>query len=193
MKTSENILVVGIASSAGGMEPLMTVVEKAVCHENMTFILVPHLSRDYESALPAILRRISTLSIKVITHNMEIEKCHLYVLPPGHYAEIKEGRLILIPRPERGPNHSADVLFRSLGSYYGRNAIGVVLSGADVEADGSEGIIAIKNNGGHTYAQDPSTAEFTGMPNAAIKTGKVDSVMSAEDIGNELTLVSWAS
>lgn len=192
MRKPENILVVGIASSAGGIKPLMSLVEKAICHENMSFILVPHLSRDHESTLPDIMRRVSSLKIKVIAHNMEIEKCHLYVLPPGHYAEIENGKLVLLPRPSKGPNHSADILFRSLGNYYRKNAIGVVLSGADVEADGSEGVVSIKEYGGHTYAQDPATAEFTGMPIAAINTGKIDSVMSAADIGNELTLVSWS-
>lgn len=192
-KTNDHILVVGIASSAGGLDPMITVVEKAVCHENMAFVLVPHLSRDYESALPDILRRVSKLKIKTITHNMEIEKCHLYVLPPGQYAIIKDGKLCLIRRPDKGANHSADVLFASLAKYYRKNAIGIVLSGADVEADGSEGIVEIKHHGGHTYAQEPATAEFKGMPEAAIATGMIDSVMSAEDIGNELALVSWAS
>lgn len=188
----DNILVVGVAASAGGLQPMIQLVERAVCHENMAFILVPHMSRDYESALPAILKRISSLHIKQITHDMPIERCHLYVLPPNYYAEVEGHRLILIDRPPRGVNHSADILFRSLARTHGENSIGVVLSGADVEADGKEGIIAIKDHGGHTYAQDPATAEFPGMPNAAIATGKVDTVMSPEEIGNELTLVSWA-
>lgn len=189
---AENILVVGVAASAGGLQPMIQLVEKAVCHENMAFILVPHLSRDYESALPSILKRISKLSIKKITHDMPIDRCHLYVLPPNYYAEVKGNRLVLVDRPPRGVNHSADVLFKSLAHHYGENSIGVVLSGADVEADGKEGIITIKDHGGHTYAQDPSSAEFPGMPSAAIRTGKVDSVMTPEEIGNELTLVSWA-
>ncbi len=124
---------------------------------------------------------------------MEIEKCHLYVLPPGQYAEIKEGKLALKPRPPGGANHSADVLFRTLGTYYRENSIGVDLSRSEVEAEGKEGIIAIKDNGGHTYAQEPSTAQFSGMPDAAIRTGKVDFIMTPAEIGNELTLVSWAS
>lgn len=193
MNLPDNILVVGVASSAGGLEPLTELIAKAICHENMAFILVPHLSRDMESALPEILKRFSTLVIKRITHDIAIERCHLYILPPGFYAVIRGSRLHLIPRPLCPINHSADVLFKSLAESYGKNSIGVVLSGADVGADGSEGIVAIKNHGGHTYAQDPETASHPGMPKAAIATGKIDSIMSPEEIGNELTLVSWAS
>ncbi len=183
----------GIASSAGGLTPMMEIIEKAICHENMAFILAPHLSRDRETELPTILKRISSLTIKLITHDMEIQKCHLYILPPGFYAKVKNHRLVLEARPDKGPNLSADVLFKSLADCYGENSIGIVLSGANVGADGTEGIIAIKNKGGHTYAQDPKTALFPGMPEAAIVTGKIDSIMTAEEIGNELTVVSWAS
>lgn len=187
-----DILVVGIASSAGGLGPLTEVIEKAICHENMAFILVPHLSRDFESQLPKILKKFSTLQICRIEHNMKLKRCHLYVLPPGHYARVENHVLVLDKRPERGTNQSADVLFKSLAKEYGENAIGVVLSGAGVGADGTEGIIAIKEHGGHTYAQDPKTAEFPQMPESAIRTGMIDSVLSPEEIGNELTLVSWA-
>lgn len=192
MKTSE-ILVVGIASSAGGIQPLIELVKNAICHENMAFVLVPHLSRDYESALPEILDRISELKIKPIENKMPIERCHLYVLPSNYYAEIKDNYLVLIERPDKGPNQSANVLFKSLAQFYRENAIGVVLSGSAAGSDGSEGVEAIKEAGGHTYAQTPKTAEFPQMPEAAIATGAVDSVMGPAEIGHELTLVSWAS
>jgi uncharacterized membrane protein YgcG len=45
-----------------------------------------------------------------------------------------------------------DVLFKSLAQYYRSNAIGVVLSGSKVGADGTEGVKAIKAAGGHIYA-----------------------------------------
>lgn len=186
------LLLVGIASSAGGLQPLLEMVELAVCHHNMAFIIVPHLSRDYESKLPEILKKVSALHIKKIDDKEKIEPCHLYVLPPGQYATVKGNTLHLQPRPEFGMNHSADILFKSLSTNYGRNAIGVVLSGSAVGADGSHGVCEIKKAGGHTYAQDPLTAEFPQMPELAIDTGCIDSVLSPYAIGHELTLLSWA-
>lgn len=169
------------------------VVEKAVCHENMAFIAVPHLSREYESKLSHILSRISTLTTKTITHNMQIEKCHLYVLPPGQYARVEGDKLVLDPRPpEEKMNCSANILFHSLAEHYQQNAIGVVLSGAAGGQDGREGIIAIREKGGHTYAQKPASAEFPQMPQAAIDSGSVELIMEAKDIGHELTRLSWS-
>lgn len=187
------LLLVGIASSAGGIPPLMDLLEEAICHRNMAFVIVPHLSREHESQLPSILKKVSKLRIKTIENEMKLEPCHLYVLPPGSYAIVKNSCLHLIPRPEKGPNQSADVLFESLAEYYHENAIGVVLSGAGVGADGSKGLCQIRKHGGHTYAQSPETAEFSQMPELAIQTGCVDTILPPSEIGRELTLVNWAS
>lgn len=186
------IFLVGIASSAGGLIPTKELIQEAMCHESMAFILVPHLSRDFESSLPSILDSLSPLKVKTIEHRQKIEPCHLYVLPPKYYAVIKEECLHLIERPPREINHAADVLFKSLAEYYGNNAIGVVLSGSAVGADGTEGVKDIKAAGGHTYAQDPETAEFPDMPELAIASGCIDSIMTPHQIGQELALISWA-
>ena len=187
----ENIFVVGIASSAGGLTPLLELIENAICHSHMAFILVPHLSRNYESELPEILKRVSNLTILTITNGMIIKPCHLYVLPPGHYAFIEKKQIKLKVRPTGGVNQSANILFESLAQEYKTNAIGVVLSGAAAGSDGSEGVLAIKNGGGHTFAQAPSSATFPQMPELAIRTGSIDSVLNAQDIGRELSLMSW--
>lgn len=172
---------------------MMELIEMAICHKNMAFVVVPHLSRDMESNLPSILKRVSNLKIETIVADKKIEPCHLYVLPPGQYATVKDQKFSLEPRPSSGVNKAADILFCSLAEFYGENAIGVVLSGASVGADGSKGVCAIKENKGHTYVQEPSTAKFDDMPKLAIATGCVDSVLTASQIGHELTLLSWTT
>ena len=59
---------------------------------------------------------------------------------------------------------------------YGSRSIGVILSGSN--RDGAVGIRAIKEAGGTTIAQDPTSAEFKTMPQAAISTGCVDIVVA---------------
>lgn len=184
--------VVGIASSAGGLKPLMELIKNSKCHGNMCFILVPHLSRIYESNLPQLLSRVSNLPAKTITDGMSLEHCRLFILPPNHYVEVKNEKLWLQKRETGGSNQSANILFKSLANSYKNNSIGVVLSGSSAGSDGAEGILAIKEAGGHTYAQSPETAEFPAMPQLAIKTGAIDAILSPDEIGNELTLVNWA-
>lgn len=167
-------------------------ISNAACHENMAFVLVPHLMREYKTQLPSILQKITNLQILEIQDRMPIRPCHFYVLPSGYYVRIANNHFVLDKRPGRGVNHSADVLFKSLAKEYGNNAIGVVLSGSAVGSDGSEGVMAIKKAGGHTYAQAPETCAYPDMPRLAIETGAIDSVLGADQIGHELSLVSWA-
>ena len=61
---------------------------------------------------------------------------------------------------------SADLLFESLAGAYGARVIGCVLTGTGT--DGSMGVAAIKSRGGTVIVEDPETAEFDGMPTAAV-------------------------
>jgi two-component system chemotaxis response regulator CheB len=60
----------------------------------------------------------------------------------------------------------------------------VVLSGSG--SDGAMGLQAVKKMGGTVIVQDEQTAEFFGMPQAAIKTGNVDFVLPLEEIAPAL-------
>jgi two-component system CheB/CheR fusion protein len=73
---------------------------------------------------------------------------------------------------------------RSLASEQGSNAIGIVLSGT--ASDGTVGLTAIKGEGGITFAQDSSSAEYDGMPASAIAAGCVDFVLAPDAIAREL-------
>lgn len=84
----------------------------------------------------------------------------------------------------------ADPVFTSVARYFGRRAIGVVLSGAN--DDGAAGAAAIKRAGGRLLVQDRADARCFAMPAAAIATGCVDLVLPAQRLADALiSLVSW--
>ena len=76
---------------------------------------------------------------------------------------------------------SADLLFESVAESYGDRAIACVLTGTG--RDGATGVKAVHARGGTVVVQDPTTADFPGMPQAAVETGVVDRVLPLEDIG----------
>ena len=164
----------------------------ASCHEQMSFVVVSHVARYQETDLARILGRATNLESEEIVDGVEIHRCRLYTIPPNKYVRYENRRLYLSDRPQGVPNNAADVFFESLAKGLGPNAIGIVLSGSRVGEDGAAGVCAIKKNGGHTYAQVPETADFPHMPEAAIGTGCIDSVLTPEQIGWELSLVAWA-
>jgi two-component system chemotaxis response regulator CheB len=79
---------------------------------------------------------------------------------------------------------SADLLFESVAASFGKQAIAVVLTGSG--SDGSLGVQAIKNTGGFVIVQEVKSAQFTGMPNAAIETGAADLILPLENIAEAL-------
>ena len=76
-----------------------------------------------------------------------------------------------------------------MAASYKDRAIAVVLTGTG--SDGEMGVKAIKEMGGTVIAEDQETAEFSGMPQAAVRTGSVDFVLPLPEVAPALiTLVT---
>ncbi len=177
--------IVGIGASAGGLEAFTAFLKALSPSPGMSLILVPHLDPSRESVFTQILGRATSIPVLLAQDGMRAQPDHVYVIPPNCDMTIQGGVLQLSSR--KGPhavNTTIDIFLRSLASDQGRNAIGVVLSGT--ATDGTLGLAAIKGEGGITFAQEPRTAKYDGMPASAISAGYVDFVLSPEAIAYEL-------
>ena len=98
--------------------------------------------------------------------------------------------LILSARKNDGPSSHLpiDFFLRSLASELGNLAIGVILSGS--ASDGTQGLLAIRAENGITFAQEPSSAKFSSMPQSAIDAGVVDYCMDIPALADELVRLS---
>ncbi|MBC7868177.1 MAG: histidine kinase, partial [Gloeobacteraceae cyanobacterium ES-bin-316] len=85
-------------------------------------------------------------------------------------------------------NLPIDLFFTSLSEVHQEHAIGVVLSGT--ASDGTQGLRAIKDHGGITFAQDEASAEYEGMPHSAAQAGVVDFILPPGDIPQKLLEVT---
>jgi two-component system chemotaxis response regulator CheB len=75
-----------------------------------------------------------------------------------------------------------------MAASYGERSIAVVLTGSG--SDGEMGVSAVKERGGTVIVQSEETAEYFGMPAAAIATKKVDFILDLDEIAPALvTLV----
>jgi len=180
--------VVGVGASAGGLEALESLLGRLV-PTGMAFVIVQHLAPDKESHLPAILGRATQLPVVQATEGMLVERDHIYVIPPGSNLSIYQGRLHLMVLPSAGGRSAVqpvDFFFHSLAADCGTRCMGVVLSGTG--ADGMRGLQEIREAGGLTFAQDPATARFPGMPSAAAV--GADAVLAPQDIAQEILRIS---
>jgi two-component system, chemotaxis family, CheB/CheR fusion protein len=176
-----DFVVVGIGASAGGLDACRKLLGGLHPGNGATFILIQHLDPTHESMMVDLLARYTSMTVRQAADGMRIERDHLYVIAPGTYLSVADGALrVSQPQARHGARLPFDYLLHSLATEFGARAICVILSGTG--ADGSLGLIAVKEHGGLVIAQDPDEAAFDGMPRSAIATARVDYVLSAEDI-----------
>ncbi|MDB5397265.1 MAG: chemotaxis protein CheB [Rhodospirillales bacterium] len=181
----EHFPVVGIGASAGGLDACTKLVSALPAANGMAFILVQHLDPNHESLMVDLLAEHTTMLVRQATDGMLIESEHLYIIPPGAYLSVSDGILHLTaPNAPHGARLPFDFLLNSLATAYGARAICVVLSGTG--ADGSLGLKAVKEKHGLVIVQDPDEADYEGMPQSAIATGSVDSVLPVAKIPGAL-------
>lgn len=188
-KPNEDLFVVGIGASAGGLEALRPMVTSLPALSNMAYVIVQHLSPKYRSLLAQLLGRETEIKIEEIKNGMVVEKNIIYITPPNKDVLIKNSTLWLRkPSSPVGPKPSVNAFFTSLAEDKGEHAIGIILSGTGT--DGAHGIRALKAAGGYSIVQDPETAKYDGMPKSAIATGCVDRLTTSEKIGSELASIA---
>ncbi len=179
-------LVVGIGSSAGGIDALRTFFSKVPADTGMAFVVVQHLDPNYESSLCSIIASRTALPVCLAEDNAAVAAGHVYVIPPDATLTIQGGVLQLArPAAQAARRVSINTFLTSLAMDQGENAVGIILSGFG--SDGALGIAAIKEQGGLTLSQ----AEFDhhakqGMPQSAASGGFVDHVLAVDDMPQAL-------
>ena len=177
--------VVAIGASAGGLEAYKEFFQALPSGTGMAFVVVQHLDPSHHSMLTEIIAKSTAMPVEEVKSGIRIKPDCVYVIPPNAFMSISESTFTLTPR-SKGPGQHLAVNFfmRSLAESHGVGAIGIVFSGTG--ADGTLGLEDIKAEGGITFAQEPSTARYDGMPRSAIDNGCVDFVLPPKGIAKEI-------
>ena len=179
-------IVVGIGASAGGLESFKALLSSMPIDTGLAFVLVQHLAPHHESLTSLILARFTSMKVIEVKEIVHVEPNHVYVISPNKFLKIMDGTLYPTPTPEiKGIRTTIDVFFVSLAEARKQTAIGIILSGTG--NDGGAGCKAIKDSGGLVIAQDPTTTEFSAMPQNVISMGLVDYILPIENIPAVLT------
>jgi two-component system chemotaxis response regulator CheB len=183
----EGYEVVAIASSAGGVTALSAVLGSLSPDLPAPVLVVQHLDPRHETVIAEVLARRTPLKVKLANHEEVAQAGIVYVAPPDRHLLVGKSGVLTLAETElvHFVRPSADLLFESVAATYGGGALAAVLTGTG--SDGSMGIRAVKARGGTVIVEDPATAEFSGMPRAAIETGAADFVLTIEEIGPVLS------
>lgn len=175
-----------IGASAGDMEALQAILCKLPQNFALPILVVQHMLAGRESYLKEYFSSHCQLHIKEAESNMPIDKSTVYFAPPDYHMLIEKDFTISLSVEEK-VNHSRpsiDVLFETAADAYGRNLIGIILTGAN--QDGAKGLKTIHQKGGVCIVQDPETALMHQMPLSAIQQNMPDYILPLDKIGELL-------
>jgi two-component system, chemotaxis family, protein-glutamate methylesterase/glutaminase len=179
-----------IAASAGGIAALKTVLSGLPRTIPAAIVIVQHRPAAHESMLDRILARVAHMPVKTAQAGDIVTRDVIYVSRPDLHLTVGPNRRFAYVDGTRvrGVRSSANPLFESAASAFGDRAIAVVLTGSGFDA--TDGVQAIKAQGGIVIVQDPTTAAYPGMPRSALRTGVVNHVLPLEAIAPTLIAIT---
>lgn len=182
----QRISAVVIGGSAGCVDALSFLLPQLPRGLGAAVLAVVHLPRERPSLLVEIFRGRCPLPVHEALDKEPIEPGRVYFAPPDYHLLVDQGpRLALsIDEPVHFSRPSIDVLFESASDAYGQQLLGILLTGGN--ADGAQGLQAVRRNGGVTVVQDPDDAQVRYMPAAALKLEPADFVLTLDGIGKLL-------
>ncbi|NML74905.1 chemotaxis response regulator protein-glutamate methylesterase [Rhizobium sp. S-51] len=186
--------IVAIGSSTGGVEALITVLQKFPRNCPPT-VITQHMPPTFTKSFAERLNRLCAPVVEEATDGARLEIGKIYLAPGGDRhlqvvnASAPSCRLVERP-PVNGHRPSVDVLFDSVAELAGRNAVGVILTG--MGRDGASGLLKMRHAGARTIGQNEKTCVVYGMPRVAHELGAVEQQLPLGSIGEEILKLTAA-
>jgi len=176
--TTEKLVLIG--ASTGGTEAILELL-RPLPPDSPAILITQHMPAGFTRSFARRLDTQCALTVSEAVHGERALPGHVYLAPGGvqHMTLTRNGAYYGIAltqaEPVNGHRPSVDVLFHSAARIAGKNAVGVVLTG--MGKDGAQGLLAMKQAGAQTLAQDEASCVVFGMPREAIALGATDEVV----------------
>lgn len=182
--------VVAIGVSTGGPNAISCILPMLPADFPGCVLIVQHMPEGFTAAFANRLNQACAIRVKEAAEGDRLLPGKALIAPGSRHlkvARLGNGGVAVLSAapPVNGHRPSADVLFHSVSQEFGKDSIGVIMTG--MGSDGASGLGSIKQAGGRTIAQDEGTCVVFGMPKAAIDMGNVDEVLPLEAIPMRLT------
>jgi two-component system chemotaxis response regulator CheB len=167
---------VAIGASTGGVEALQRILTSLPA-TSPGIVIAQHMPPGFTSAFARRLDGQSAVTVMEATDGRRILPGHVYIAPGAHHLEVRRSGAHYECRVHDGPQvsghrPSVDVLFRSVASNVGTNALGIILTG--MGRDGADGLLEMRRAGARTLGQNEASCVIYGMPKAAMQVGAVE-------------------
>lgn len=178
--------VVAIASSTGGPQALAVLLPKFPSDFPAPILIAQHISDGFAEGMAQWLNSLCPLPVKVAQEGELLQPGQIYVSPSEQHLTLTSAhRLALIPRSAGDIYRpSCDQLLSSVARHCGADAIGMILTG--MGRDGAAGMLAIRDAGGITLAQDEDSSVIYGMNQEAVNIGGILKLLPLDQLAAEI-------
>lgn len=182
IKTTDTIIAIG--SSTGGTEAVKDVL-MALPPNTPPILITQHMPERFTKTWADRMNSLCRISVKEAEDGDSVLPGHALVAPGSYHMTLVRSGARYTVRINQDPpvnrhRPSVDVMFASVAQYAGANAVGVILTG--MGGDGAKEMLAMKQAGAFTIAQDEASCVVFGMPKEAIKLGGVDKILPLSEI-----------
>jgi two-component system chemotaxis response regulator CheB len=148
-------------------------------------LVVQHIHRSFVAGFAKWLDDGIVLPVSLAVDGETAQPGRVYVAPGDTHLRIgPRARLTLSPEPHSVHCPSADELLCSIAREAGALGVGAVLTG--MGDDGAAGLLAVRQAGGRTFAQDAETSTVFGMPRAAERLGATQRLLPPERLASAI-------
>jgi two-component system chemotaxis response regulator CheB len=177
-----------LGASTGGTEAIRHILARMPADAPAT-VIVQHMPTSFSGAFADRLDRHSAMTVREVREDQPLLPGHAYLAPGGrHLRVVRSGALWACRLSDdaevRRHRPSVDVLFESLARQAGARAAAALLTG--MGDDGARGLLAMRDAGAATFAQDEASSVVWGMPGAAVALGSAQEVLPLSQIAGRL-------
>ncbi|WP_020650249.1 protein-glutamate methylesterase/protein-glutamine glutaminase [Solimonas variicoloris] len=185
-RTTERIIAIG--ASTGGTEAIRAVLERMPA-DAPAIVVTQHIPAAFSAPFAARLDRASAMSVREAADGEPVLPGHAYVAPGDRHLLIERNGARYVCRLSDGPPEnrhrpSVDAMFNALARHAGANVVAALLTG--MGDDGARGLLALREAGARTLAQDEASSVVWGMPGAAYKLGAAERLLPLDAIAAQL-------
>jgi len=171
-----------IGGSAGSLEALIKILPRLTAIPDFAIVIVLHRKSSEDSTLEELIAIKTSIPVKEVEDKVALLPGNIYVAPSDYHLLFEKNGWLSLDTSEKVnySRPSIDVSFESAADAFGTGVAAILLSGAN--ADGTHGLVEIKQAGGTVIIQDPESAEMPFMPRNALQNVTPSHLLDVEGI-----------
>jgi len=181
--------VIALGTSTGGTHALEAVLTQ-IPADCPGIVVVQHMPEKFTAAFANRLNQLCRCEVREAVDGDRVIPGLVLIAPGGRHMQLRRSGAQYRVSVADGPpvnrhKPSVDVLFRSVANVAGRNALGIIMTG--MGDDGANGLLAMRQAGAHTIAQDRESCVVFGMPREAIERGAAIEILPLGALADVIT------